>query len=284
MRRLVAAQFPQWAELPIAPVELGGWDNWTFRLGDGMSVRLPSAERYAAQVMKEQLWLPRLAPHLPLPIPTPLAMGVPGAGFLWSWSVYGWIEGEPANLGRIDDAVALARSLASFLTALQRIDASGAPEPGPHSFFRGGSLRVYDEQTRDAIAGLGGRIDGEACAAVWRAALKATRRDPPVWVHGDVAASNLLVRDGRLTAVIDFGCSSAGDPACDLAIGWTLFSGESRAAFRDGLALDDGAWARGRGWAIWKALITLAGPDVEASRGAEAERVIAAVLAEHAGA
>jgi aminoglycoside phosphotransferase (APT) family kinase protein len=165
--RLVASQFPQWAGLPVKPVELDGWDNTTFRLGEDMSVRLPSAERYAAQVEKEHRWLPRLAPFLPLPIPVPLAKGVPGEGYPYPWSVYRWIEGEPAALGRIDDLVEFATELADFLTALYRIDPAGGPTPGRHNFFRGGPLTVYDADTRQALATLEGEVD-TAAASAWR--------------------------------------------------------------------------------------------------------------------
>ncbi|HTE19971.1 MAG TPA: aminoglycoside phosphotransferase family protein, partial [Armatimonadota bacterium] len=233
--RLVAAQFPQWADLPITPVEFGGWDNRTFHLGEQMTVRLPSAAAYSLQVEKEQRWLPKLAPQLPLPIPVPLAMGRPGEGFPWHWSVYRWLEGEIAAIERIAELPQFATNLAQFLVALYRIDATGGPPPGPHNFFRGGSLTVYDGETRQAIAALEGDIDTETATEVWEASLAATWHGAPVWVHGDVAAGNLLVRDGRLSAVIDFGSSGVVDPACDLAIAWTLFSGESRETFRAAL-------------------------------------------------
>ena len=282
VRRLVAAQFPAWADLPVQPVEVDGWDNRTFRLGAEMSVRLPSHKAYAAQVEKEQRWLPRLAPLLPLPIPAPLAMGVPGEGFVWHWSVYRWLDGDPASIGTIEDATEFATNLAGFLGALQGLDSTGGPEPGLHNFFRGGSLQVYDGQTRDAISKLDGRVDVRACATVWEAALAAAWRSAPVWVHGDVAASNLLVSEGCLRAVIDFGCSCVGDPACDMVIAWTFFSEESREAFCRGLSLDDATWARGRGWALWKALITLADPKTGATDSEEARRVIDEVLTDHA--
>src|SRR5690348_6050028 len=135
VRRLVRAQFPQWADLPIYPVEYDGWDNRTFRLGEEMSVRLPSAQGYVAQVAKEQRWLPRLAPRLPLPIPVPLAQGVPGAGYPWPWSVYRWLAGAPATVAPIADLRAFAATLAQFLSALQAIDARGGPPPGAHNFY-----------------------------------------------------------------------------------------------------------------------------------------------------
>jgi aminoglycoside phosphotransferase (APT) family kinase protein len=203
--RLVAAQFPRWADLPVKPVSLGGWDNRTFHLGDSMLVRLPSARRYAAQVEKEQRWLPRLAPSLPLPIPTPLAMGQPTENYPWPWSIYDWLDGETATHAEIADLGRLAIDLAGFLAALQRAEADGPPA-GAHSFWRGGPLATYDGETRSAVSKLGERIDAEAVTAVWEAALAATRAGPPVWVHGDVAPGNVLVENGRLSAVIDFGC------------------------------------------------------------------------------
>ena len=280
--RLVAAQFPQWAHLPIEPVEFDGWDNRTFRLGQEMSVRLPSAEMYAPQVEKEHRWLPRLAPLLPLPIPIPLALGVPAGAYAWHWSIYRWLEGDNATSERITNLDQFATTLAQFLEALQRIDPAGGPPPGRHNFFRGGPLAIYDIETREAIAALAGRIDTGAVTAVWEAARKAPWHGPPVWLHGDVSAENLLVMRGRLSAVIDFGCLGVGDPACDLTIAWTLFSGESRAAFRAALALDDATWARGRGWALWKALITLAEHvNTNSLAAGKARRVIDEVVADH---
>jgi aminoglycoside phosphotransferase (APT) family kinase protein len=282
-RRLVAGQFPKWADLPIAPVAPGGWDNRTFRLGKRLLVRLPSAEHYAPQVEKEQRWLPSLAPRLPLAIPLPAAMGVPGEGYPWPWSVYEWLEGAPAEPSRIADPVRFAADLAGFLKALHAIDPRDGPLFGAHSFQRGGPPAVYDGETRRAIAALDGLIDAGAVTAVWEAALAATWTGPPVWVHGDFAAGNLLVRDGALTAVIDFGCCAVGDPACDLAIAWTFLEGEAREAFRDGLPLDAGAWARGRGWTLWKALIVMAGLPGANPRDADASRrIIDDVIADHA--
>lgn len=260
--RLVARQFPAWADLAVVPVAESGWDNRTFRLGETMTVRLPTAEHYVAAVTKEHTWLPRLAPHLPLPIPTPLALGGPGSGYPWPWSVRGWIDGRPANEERIADLVAFADDLARFLVALWSVDARGGPAAGTHSFHRGGDLAVYDEETRAALATLGPRVDATAASAVWEEALGATATRAPVWFHGDIAAGNLLVDDaGALSAVIDFGTSGVGDPACDLVIAWTLFDGLSREVFRRVTALDEATWARAAGWALWKALITLAAPD-----------------------
>jgi len=280
--RLVAAQFPQWRGLAIRPVAFGGWDNRTFHLGETMLVRLPSAGRYAAQVDKEQQWLPLLAPNLPVAIPTPLAAGGPAEGYPWRWSIYAWLPGETADRAPIADARAFAADLARFLAALQRIDPAGGPAAGAHSFHRGGSLAVYDAQAREAIDRLNGRQDGARLRAIWDEAMAAERREPPVWVHGDFAPRNLLVREGRLAAVIDFGGLAVGDPACDLAMAWTFLSGDGRLAFRDGLAaLDEATWARGRGWALWKAAILASGvAPGPADDVREAERVLAEVVAD----
>jgi aminoglycoside phosphotransferase (APT) family kinase protein len=257
--RLVNTQFPQWAHLPVRLVETGGWDNRIFHLGQHTIVRLPSAADYSLQVEKEHRWLPRLAPLLPLPIPTPLAMGEPASSYPWRWSIYQWIEGDTVVPKRIGDLSHFATSLAQFLIALQRIDPTDGPPPGPHNFYRGGALTTYDVETRKAIAALRSRIDADAATEVWEAALGTTWERSPVWIHGDVSAGNLLIQGGRLSSVIDFGMLGVGDPACDLSIAWTLFGGKSREAFRGMLPLDPGTWARGRAWTLWKALIVAAG-------------------------
>jgi aminoglycoside phosphotransferase (APT) family kinase protein len=226
--------------------------------------------------------LPILATQLPLPIPLPLAKGAPAYDYPWPWSIYRWLEGDPASIDRISDLGRFASELAEFLAALYRIDPSGGPAPGAHSFFRGGPLTTYDAEMRAAIATLNNEIDTAAATEVWEAALAATWTGSPVWVHGDVSPSNLLVEHGRLSAVIDFGCLAVGDPACDVTIAWTFFSGESRETFRAGLPLDGATWARGRGWALWKALITLVHAQRRSTYEAERNRrVIGEVIAEH---
>ena len=280
----MASQFPQWAHLSVRPVARGGWDNKTFHLGEQMLVRLPSAADYAEQVRKEQRWLPKLAPLLPLPIPALLALGEPAAGYPWKWSIYRWLEGDTATPERITDLQDFANTLAQFLIALQRIDPTDGPAPGPHNFHRGGSLTTYDAETRQALVALQGTIDVDAATEVWEAALATTWDGSPVWIHGDIGAGNLLVQGGRLSAVVDFGNLGVGDPACDLAIAWTLFGGERRKVFRAMLPLDAGVWARARGWTLWKALIVAAGLcdanplDVEA---APPRLVIHDVLEDH---
>src|SRR5471032_651535 len=169
VRRMVIAQFPQWSQLPVRPVAFGGWDNRTFHLGEHLIVRLPSAADYAAQVEKEHLWLPRLAPLLPLSIQTPVAMGQPSEGYPWKWSVYRWIKGDTASPERIGDLRDFAIHLAQFLIALQRIDPRDGPVAGPHNFHRGGALTTYDTEARQAIDALEGKIDGKAASEVWEA-------------------------------------------------------------------------------------------------------------------
>ena len=258
-RGLVAAQFPQWADLRVSPVTEEGWDNRTFHLGPEMSIRLPAAESYALAVEKEHRWLPLLAPRLPLPIPVPVALGRPGLGYPHPWSVYRWLDGDAASRDDIADPTEFATSLAGFLAALQLVDPADGPGPGLHNWYRGGTLRTYDALTRDALVTLAGHTRTDLAQEIWERALGSRGDGKPVWFHGDVACGNLLVVDGVLTAVIDFGTCGVGDPACDLAIAWTLFTGESRRAFRDGLPLDEDTWARGRGWALWKTLSTCAG-------------------------
>lgn len=258
-RRLVDAQFPQWSGLQIRPVDAQGWDNCTFRLGDEMLVRLPTAEEYALAVDKEHRWLPVLAPALPFEIPAPLARGVPDKDFPHDWSVYRWLGGEPADDVAVEDLTAFAIDVAEFLVSLQGVDPAGGPGPGLHNWFRGGPLTTYDGWARASLETLAGLIRTDAAEEIWDRALRSSWDGRPVWFHGDIAAGNLLLKDGALAAVIDFGTCGAADPACDLAIAWTMLTGESRAAFRDRLQVDDGTWLRGQGWALWKALVVCAG-------------------------
>ena len=280
--RLVGTQFPQWASLPVRAADPGGWDNATFRLGEEMSVRLPSAEEYVAGVRKEQRWLPVLAGQLPLPIPELLAAGAPGCGFPRPWSVYRWLDGAPVTEQTVPDLPQLADDLAGFLAALYRIDPAGGPPPGPHNFFRGGPLAVYDHETQEALAALKGHIDTVLAAEVWQAALRSTWPGRPVWFHGDAQPGNLLAKDGRLCAVIDFGTCGVGDPACDTTIAWTFLSGESSRIFKEGLPVDAATWTRGRGWAIWKAMKVLVGAlDDDPQDAAFTTRVIDKILTDH---
>ncbi|RZT27453.1 aminoglycoside phosphotransferase (APT) family kinase protein [Kribbella sp. VKM Ac-2569] len=256
VRRLIAQQFPQWADLPVTPVKIDGWDNRTYRLGSGLTARLPTHTSYVAAVDKEHQWLPVLGPQLPVEIPEAVAKGAPGEGYPYPWAIRRWIPGETASVETIADLDEFARSIAAFILALQDIDATGGPLAGAHSFHRGAPPEYYHDETLAALAVLKERIDTDLAREVWDAALATSWDRPLVWFHGDIANGNLLVQDGQLSAVIDFGTSGVGDPACDLVIAYTFFSGSSRAAFRDAVDHDPGTWARARGWALWKALIT----------------------------
>ncbi|MEW2501058.1 MULTISPECIES: aminoglycoside phosphotransferase family protein [unclassified Amycolatopsis] len=257
VRRLVAGQFPQWAELPVVPVPSPGVDNATYRLGDTMSVRLPRFARWEGQVEREQRWLPRLGPRLPLTVPVPLAQGEATAEYPFPWSVYRWLDGRRPDPGQLADLGTAAADLAEFFLALQAIDTAGGPPPEWSNGFRGVGMgderdsAVVESRVRPWLAALEGRIDTVAATALFDAALAVPAWDrPTVWVHGDPAPANLLARDGRLTAVIDFGTLAIGDPAADLIAAWTLLDGPSRTVFRTKLAVDDATWARGRAWAL----------------------------------
>ena len=259
VRRLLAAQFPQWADLPIARVASDGTDNAIYRIGDEIAARLPRAVASAGErVEKEWRWLPRLAPHLPVAVAAPLAKGTPGEGYPWEWLVSPWLPGDHPTPEDSADLPQIARDLARFLLALERIDATDGPRPSRANFFRGVPLAMRDGATRDAIAKLGDLVDESAVLDVWERALAAPAyAGDGVWVHGDLHPMNMLVAGGRLAGIIDFGGLGVGDPACELHCAWTLFSGESRASFRDALGFDDAAWERGRGWALSWALIVL---------------------------
>jgi len=283
VRRLLAEQFPQWADLPIEPVRPLGTDNANYRLGEDMLVRLPRRERTTRTLEKERRWLPRLAPLLPLAVPLPLAEGMPAEGYPFVWSVYTWLKGENATNERIAQLDRLATDLAQFIAALQRIDPADGPSPGEHNFFRGEPLARRDAETRAAIASLDGEINVDAVTAAWEEALRAPEwQRPPVWIHGDLDSRNLLVENGRLSAVIDFGSAGVGDPACDVMVAWKLLSADTRDIFRTALAIDDATWARSRGWALSQALMALSYYTLETNAVLvrEAERWLVEVLAD----
>jgi aminoglycoside phosphotransferase (APT) family kinase protein len=256
MRRLLAGQFPERANLPIGLVESYGTDHDIYRLGDRLAARLPRIEWATRQAAKEAEWLPKLAPHLPLALPVQLAIGQPAEGYPFDWSICEWLPGENAN-GTIDDLDQAAVDLAGFIAALRQVDTTGAPRRPPGG--RGAPLVDFDRHVRRSIAELGDRIDGPAAVRSWEESLEASPwSGEEVWVHGDLLPGNLLVVEGRLSAVIDFGGLNVGDPACDLQPAWNVFTGESRKRFREELQVDDAAWLRGRGWALFQALTALA--------------------------
>lgn len=258
VRRLLAAQFPQWADRSIVRIEHAGTDNAIYRLGDDLAVRMPRIEWATAQVDKEHAWLGRLAPHLPLTIPVPLAKGAPAEGYPWNWSICPWLPGENATRDRLSDPHQAATDVANFILALQQVDPTGGPPAGAQNFGRGVPLAMRDEQTRAAIDSLHGQIDTEAATEIWDTALATPAWNrPPVWLHGDLQSGNLLAVNGRLAAVIDFGGLGVGDPACDLAVAWNLFDTNTRETFRAAMNVDDATWLRGRAWALSIGLIAL---------------------------
>lgn len=258
VRRLIDTQCPQWAQASIEPVVSAGTDNALFRLGADKVVRLPRTPSAALQVAKEQAWLPRLGPCLPLPTPVVLALGAPTAFHPWPWSVYRWIEAEVAQRHRLAEPSHAAEAMGGFINVLQRIDARAAPAPGEHNAWRGEPLAERDGATRAGIAALGEQIDTAATLRAWETALTApVWQGPPVWIHGDLQPANLLMRGADLCAVIDFGLLGAGDPACDVMVAWTCFPAAARCRLRSTLHIDEATWARGRGWALSFALIAL---------------------------
>jgi len=280
--QLLAAQFPDFAGLPLRRTGAHGTDHVIYRLGEDLAVRLPRHPGAAGQAEKEQAWLPRLAAYLPAPIPAPVEAGAACELFPFGWSICRWLEGQTAAEAAIEDEIALATDLGRFVAAMRGVPAADAPGPGPHNAWRGVGLRARNKVTQAAIDELGEHIDARAARACWDAALEAEPwGGEPCWLHGDLMPSNLLVSEGRLAAVLDFGCMGAGDPACDLIPGWNLFSGVGRARFQDAAEVDAATWARGRGWALSVALVQL--PYYAQSNriiAGNAQRTIDAVLGE----
>ena len=279
VRRLLAAQFPQWARMPLSAVPASGTDHALYRVGDDLVARLPRIDWALGQVATDRRWLPVLAPHLPVAVPVPVAFGEPGEGYPWSWSVVPWLPGENPTDGNVD-LLAVAIQLADFVTALRSVDTAGGPLKT--GLDRGVPLAARDEITRAAIAELGGRVDGARVTAAWEDALAAAPwSGPPVWIHGDLLPGNVLVHDRNLSAVIDFGAVGIGDPAADVVPAWTIFDAPSRRIFREALGGDEDMWQRGRGWALTTAIYSL--PyywDTAPHIVAENLRRIAAILGE----
>ncbi|WP_234361928.1 aminoglycoside phosphotransferase family protein [Plantactinospora sp. BB1] len=251
--RLVAGQFPEWADLPVRPVAASGTVNALFRLGPELVVRLCRVPWAAGEEAEEHRWLRRLAPYLPVAVPAPLAVGQPAEGYPWTWSVLRWLPGTNPVPGRLTAAEELAADLAGFVRAFRSVRLPDGP-----AAYRGGPLAALDVPTRDAIARLAGSVDPEAATAVWDDAVGAPDwAGPPTWVHADLMPGNLLTVDGRLSAVIDFATVGVGDPACDLIVAWNLLPAGVRDAFRAAVDVDDATWRRARGRALSIALIAL---------------------------
>lgn len=258
---LIATQFPQWSEMPLQRVASSGTDNTIYRLGDTLAVRLPRIDWAAPQVPIEYRWLPYLAPQLPIAIPTPRALGQPSATYPWPWYVYPWLPGQALAHATDVDMPQLARDLARWVRALHAIETHDAPPAGVANHGRGLPLthENRDSRTRQHIVQCGDVLDVPQAMHMWHDALTTPAwTETPVWVHGDLNAGNLLVADGRLSAVIDFGCMGIGDTAVDLLAAWdTRGDDVYRATFRAAIGYDDATWARGRAWAFSVAVIAL---------------------------
>jgi len=252
VRRLTARQFPQWSDLPIE-FAAAGTVNAMFRLGSDMVVRLPFVERGAEGIERERRWLPVLAPHLDVAVPTVLGAGEPDDEYPCPWSVLAWLPGRNPDPAALDSADAVARDLARFQRQLQQVDTAGAP-PG----YRGGRLAELDAAVIDSLTQIDDLVDAAALAVLWRSATAAPAWGrPPVWLHADLLTGNVLVDGSGLTGVLDFAAAGAGDPAADLMAAWSIVPAGSRGLFRSEVGADDATWLRGQGWALAQAAIAL---------------------------
>lgn len=277
--RLLEIQFPGWADLPLRPVEPAGTDNAIYRLGASMSVRLPRIDWAATQPLREHAWLPRLAPHLSLSVPTPLALGEPAEGYPWNWSVCTRLSGEPVVSGGLADPDATVKDLARFIRELQAIELAGGP---PHG-GRGEPLDTRDAACRESIAALDSTFDHSRLEAEWDAALEApVWSGPGKWLHGDLDARNILATDGRLSGVVDRGAFAVGDPAADVMVAWKMFDVDARERFRAELVVDDATWVRARGWVLSQAVMILSYYTLETNAVLvlEAERWLSELFAD----
>ncbi len=279
VRTLLAQQFPHWADLPIRRIDSSGTDHAIYRLGDDIAARLPLIHWATAQAEKEALWLPLLAPQLPVAIPTPLAMGEPGHGYPWRWAVHAWLPG--ANPGADTDLVALAEDAAALILAIREIDPGGRELPKAS----GGAalLRARDEAMQTRMLQLADEYDVAALSAAWARDFGAAQawKGPRAIIHGDLSPGNLILTHGKLSGLIDFGFFGLGDPATDIRIAWSVFSGASRARFRDALGVDDDTWIRARAWALAHGVMALAYyRNTNPGICAVARRIIGEVLAD----
>lgn len=258
-QKLITDQFPEYAHLPITPVDKQGHDNRTYRLGNKMLIRMPTSPEYALKVGIEHTFLPLLASHLSVQIPRPIKMGTPSQDYPYPFSIYEWLEGTSLNLLPLDTKAmeVLAFDLARFLKELHSISDIDGPMPGQHNWWRGDHISVYNKGARNQIALLEGIIDCKKALDLWEKACSTKWTQPAVWIHGDFAIGNILLLNDKLTAIIDFGGNALGDPACDLVIAWTYLSGNARKIFVQQLGLDENTWLRARAWALWKATFEL---------------------------
>jgi aminoglycoside phosphotransferase (APT) family kinase protein len=276
---LLADQFPRVARLQISAVQPAGTVNAVYRIGSHLCARLPRVQSWVRDLERECHWLPRLAPHLSLRVPQPVVKGRPALGYPFPWAIYRWIAGEPYADDLVDDERRAAGDLARFVAELRLLSSRGAP-PGGRA-----PLHDLDPATRTAIDSSRQLIDADAAVSVWEDALGA----PPwagrdVWIHGDLLRPNVLVEDGRLRAVIDFGAAGIGDPATDVIAAWSVFGRTGREAFRDGLDVDDATWRRARGIALHQAVgIIPYYPETNPGFVSQAKRTVQEVVADFDG-
>ena len=253
VRKLIESQFPAWASLPIEPVPSMGTDNALFRLGDAIQARLPRIHWAIKNIEKEFMWLPQIAPFISVPITTPLQMGKPIDQYPYAWAIYDWLDGDIPEPGCSACGREFVADLVDFLAQLQNVTLPDSPTAA-----RGTPLIERDAPTRKAISELEGVIDTRLAAQIWDAALAIPYWDrPPVWVHGDLLPGNILIKEGRLSGIIDFSCMGLGDPSCDLIVAWNLLGASDRTLFRELLQVDEGTWRRGQAWALSQSLLIL---------------------------
>lgn len=280
VHQLLREQSPEFSSLPLRQVNSTGTDNALFRLGPDMLVRMPIIDWAVAAVAKEHEWLPCLAPHVSVEISTPIALGAPGHGYPCRWSIYTWCEGANPIVGSLTKPLELAADLAAFLTSMHGISTIDAPLAE-----RGLPLSERDEQTCACITALESSMQTREILEIWRSGLDLPKWDGPnLWVHGDLSAGNVLLQEGRLCAVIDFGSMGVGDPAADLIIAWNLLPRLARSEFRSRTGVDESTWLRGRALALSIALIQL--PYYAQTNLALAENaryVIGEILADYRG-
>lgn len=279
-KELIREQFPEYSDLPIKSVEVQGHDNRTFRLGDELLIRMPTADPYALKVAIEHKLLPQLAARLSTKIPVPVKLGKPTDYYPYPYSIYRWLDGVSANLQEFDSKTleTIAVQLVDFLKELQAIDDIEVIPPGQHNFWRGEHVSVYDENARNQIDELRNIIDSKQALKLWEAACATKWDREPVWVHGDFAVGNILIENGELVGVIDLGGMATGDPSCDLVIAWTFLEGKSREIFINAMGLDADTWLRARAWALWKATFELCNIEDKSSLGASFQKDIIASL------
>jgi len=277
VRTLLREQMPELAALPIRVVA-NGWDNAVVRIGDEWMARLPRRAAAATLIEHEQQWLPLLAPRLPLAVPVPTFCGRPTADYAWSWSVGPWLPGDSAETHPPLHQAHTVTTLAAFIRAMHQ----PAPLDAPKNAFRGVALQARADAVQQRADSLADVIDRDRTLAVWtRLSATPAWDGSPLWLHGDLHPSNMLTFDGRLSAVIDFGDLTSGDPATDLAVAWMMFDASHRAEFRAQAGIDAATWQRAAGWALNLSLAYLSGDDTTSMPGI-GRRTLAAVIDEFA--